>query len=510
MTKAVLCFAMLVAFGADCYAAERRFLVAIGENRGRVDQPPLEYAEQDAEAVTVAMQAVGGVTRENTVLLRGTSAGGFTTALASVLARLRAEGWGRSDLLFVYVSGHAAEGELHLQGTRFPMRTLRAFVEDAPVGVAVLVVDTCNAAWNSRTKGLEVMESRTVTVEQAEVAGRVFIASSGPTESAHESDGFGGSWFTGHLIAALRGAGDASHDGRVTLQEAFAYAYNRTVESSVGARGGHQTPRFEMQLTGERDVVLSEPARGRGLLSITVERPGDWVAGPADGDGPSQRFVKGAGPVDFAVSPGTWRVRTTLGDYDLEGSVLIPEGGVAAVDETTLSGWARQRSRAKGQEIRWVLGAGGQVGTPMVSTSVPVLPGVEVFGRVSDPQGLVGTTFYAASAGYLRGTGAGVSDFPEHEVSFALSAGPEGWFGPLVLRAGLELGGVLVLQSASPAGDRSAVVPRGGLIGGLSLPVGGPFLFEFRLGGGAAYVETTQGEHIRAHGNALLGLGVGL
>ena len=92
MTKAVLCFAMLVAFGADCYAAERRFLVAIGENRGRVDQPPLEYAEQDAEAVTVAMQAVGGVTRENTVLLRGTSAGGFTTALASVLARLRAEG----------------------------------------------------------------------------------------------------------------------------------------------------------------------------------------------------------------------------------------------------------------------------------------------------------------------------------------------------------------------------------------------------------------------------------
>ena len=410
---------VLSLMGAPGQAAERRFLVALGENRGAVDQPPLRYAERDAAALTEVMQAVGGVDPKDTVLIQGASAASVESALAAVKERLLAEGWGKSDLLFVYVSGHAAEGDLYLEGTRFPVRSLRAFLDEAPVGVGVLIVDTCNAAWVARTKGLEPLESRVVTVEHADVAGRVFIASSGPTESAHESDRFGGSWFTGHLIAALRGAADSSHDGRVTLQEAFNYAYNRTVEASVGARGGQQTPHYEMALTGERDVVLSEPGRGRGLLSIAVERPGDWVAGPIDGDGPVQRFVKGNGAVLFAVTPGTWRVRTTVGDYDLEGDVSVPDGAVAIVDEAMLTSWTRQRSRAKGMEVKWVLGAAARAASPTVLTRSPVQFGGDASLRTSDPDGPIGTTWCAVTATYQRATGTAERDYmplshPDH------------------------------------------------------------------------------------------------
>ncbi len=507
--RAWVCMATLlacVAFVGPARAAGRRYLLAFGENLGAADDVPLRYAEQDARNFADTLRSVGGVRAEDAKVETELTAAKVETLLAVARQRLRAEGAGRNDLLYVYVSAHAGEGELHLRGTRLPLGSLRTFVDEAPVGVAILVVDTCNAAWRNRQKGLEPVTTRTVAIERAEVEGRVFIASSGPTESALESDRFGGSYFTGHLVAGLRGAADTSRDGQVTLQEAFAYAYSRTIESSLGS-GTHQTPHYEMEIQGQRDIVLSEPSKARGLLSLQVERAGDWSASPLDSDGPAERFAKGSGPVLFALEPGVWRVRTAMGDADLQDDVTILDGGVTTIDDALMSAWERSPSRSKGQARLFTLGVGGAVSSGLVSTHPAyVLPGIAVFGRYSDPAGLFGRTSSGATFGYRRGRAAGLHDFVQNEYEFGLSTGPERPLGPALVRAGVELLGEAGAQSGTPMGDRLGLVPRLGLTAGASVPIDGAYWLDLRLDGGLERTKTQQGAHLGHYFGAAVGL----
>ena len=73
---------------------------------------------------------------------------------------------------------------------------------------------------------------------------RLFTASSGSTEKSYEIPDVGHSVFSFLLAqkAMLRGEGDANHDGRVSVQEAFAYAAARAPQISAGQAQGAQHP----------------------------------------------------------------------------------------------------------------------------------------------------------------------------------------------------------------------------------------------------------------------------
>ena len=59
------------------------------------------------------------------------------------------------------------------------------------------------------------------------------LASSTASELSQESEALRASYFTHHLLSGLRGAADADRDGRVTLSEAYRYAYNRTLVATA-------------------------------------------------------------------------------------------------------------------------------------------------------------------------------------------------------------------------------------------------------------------------------------
>ena len=63
-----------------------------------------------------------------------------------------------------------------------------------------------------------------------DVEGHAFLTSSSADEAAQESDRIGGSFFTHYLITGLRGGADANADGKVTLGEAYQFAFAETVE----------------------------------------------------------------------------------------------------------------------------------------------------------------------------------------------------------------------------------------------------------------------------------------
>ena len=112
------------------------------------------------------------------------------------------------------------------------------------------------------------------------------LTSSASNEDAQESDVLRGSIFTHYFVSALLGAGDADGDGRVTLEEAYRYAYEATLRSSSATWAGAQHPTFRYEMQGMGKLALSElPAStaSRALLVFPAGKPYLVLAGSESG-----------------------------------------------------------------------------------------------------------------------------------------------------------------------------------------------------------------------------------
>jgi hypothetical protein len=98
--------------------------------------------------------------------------------------------------------------------------------------------------------------------------GEALLTSSAANELALESREIRGSFFTHHLVSGLRGAADLSGDGRVTLSEAYQYAFARTVSATAATILGPQHPAYDYRLAGEGDLVLATLSRPNAAIEV--------------------------------------------------------------------------------------------------------------------------------------------------------------------------------------------------------------------------------------------------
>lgn len=439
----------------------RRWLLVVGQNAGDPDDERLRFADSDARQFLDVMQEVGSVKPADTFPVYGGNAAQVRRALVELRARLEREA-SPSDQLFVYLSGHADSGELHLDGTRLPIAELNAFMQQAPVGVAFLIVDSCRSGAITRLKGLRPMEGVSIQVETGDIRGRVIISSSGPDEFAQESDELQGSYFTHHFIAALRGAADTTRDGRVTLTEAYNYAYARTLDSTFGTRGGLQRPSYHVDLRGHGELILSELQRGRARLAIDVEPPGQWQIVSADGNAIVWQFDKAAGTVQLAIPPGQYRVRTRIDNGQLEKTVTVTAGGKATVRQTELAWSPLPRVAMKGGRLLMTASLGATVATSLV-TGIDAVFGTEARVQLVRSSWLGPANTLSASLSYHHGQGNRLVRFTQDEIELRGGLGRTFDRGRFSLVAGLEAGAVLVLQNSLPAGS-SRVGLEGSLV----------------------------------------------
>jgi len=441
----LLLIAVLLAAGAS--AAPRRWALVIGEDQGIAGEETLRYARSDARRALATFQAIALVDPGAEVQLIGADAAAVRAALASLAQRLRAKAT-PADWLTVYVSSHSGNGTLHLRGTELPLSELLDFVRAAPVSVGLLVVDSCQSGTLTRVKGLRP-SGPLLRVDVADLEGRIVITSSGADEYAQESDELGGSYFTHHLLAGLRGAADASRDGRVSLEEAYAYAYARTVESTLASAGGLQRPSFHKDLRGRGDLILSEPVTAAGRLTLAVDAPGRWVVIAAADNALVADLEKGAGPATLALVPGRYRLRLR-GERDwLERSVEVPTSGGATLSGADLEAAALARfARRGGLPAEHRLSAGFSISSG-ITTGLPATLGVQARFRRDQPLwGPLGLLALGVAAREGRATG--WIPFRQRELEAWASAGLRLRFGAVDLAPALEAGALLVLQSDLP------------------------------------------------------------
>ena len=167
-------------------------------------QTPLRYAGRDADRMEAVLRDLGGFDRIER--LRDPRPQALRAALDGVeQAAARDPGL---QMVFYY-SGHADERGLLIGAERFSFDELRARLEGSRAAVRVALIDACYAGTMVQTKGGAPAPGYALDlVAPTRVRGAAIIAAGTATELAQESGEIEGSYFTHHLLSALRGAGD--------------------------------------------------------------------------------------------------------------------------------------------------------------------------------------------------------------------------------------------------------------------------------------------------------------
>jgi hypothetical protein len=460
--------AVLAAAPAAADGGARRFALVAGEPDGGPGTVRLRYAERDARRMHAILTEVGGVRPDDARLLLSAGAAEFRRALSDLTARAaEARVRGERTLLVVYYSGHAKDGALRLGGGQLGMDELRRALEDAPADVRIGLLDSCRSGAIARAKGVRPAPSFDVQAPGgAGPKGLVLIASSAEGEDSQESDLIGASWFTHHLASGLLGGADASGDGKVTLSEAYTYAYARTVGSTASSAAGVQHPVFLYDLGGAGDVVLAQlppaagglafPAPAEGLY-VVLDRAGRAVAEVAKSPGGERRI---------ALASGRYTVKKRLPD---DSGLLVATMDVGAtaipVEDGRMYRVPLEQDPQKGfagRRIALVAGGGAQRFFSAAARDglfpPATLGGLELAIRDDLGRGLA----WGADLAYGWGSGSlrmpGVDPIPVRfsEMAGGISLWKDLRRGPLTLSAGVRVAFTWLGRSFPPGEDLPA------------------------------------------------------
>ena len=270
LRRAALCCALLTlvglsatrsAAGSEAAVAEpgvRRYALVVGSHHGREGEARLRFAGADAQRVADLLRGPGRTPAPE--LLVDVDAAHMRRALEAMRRRVEHDRALYPQATFVFVffySGHAGTGGLHPQGSLLSYQELVAMTDAVAADARVLIVDACHAGVLTRSKGAVFADPFPIVVPEAQVGqGTAVLAAATAEGLAHESETLQGSFFTHHLVSGLRGAADRDGDGRVTLSEAYAYAYVETLRTS-GHALAPQRPTFALDWHGSEDLVLT-------------------------------------------------------------------------------------------------------------------------------------------------------------------------------------------------------------------------------------------------------------
>jgi hypothetical protein len=316
-------------------ASPRRLALVIGANAAAPGRKPLRFSEQDAQAIGRVLRELGGFAQEDVSVLLDPNPDLVLKTLDALSARARLSP--QETMLVFYYSGHADATALYPNGLPLFISDLRTRLADSKIGVRIGIIDACRGGGWTGAKGLSETEPFEVGLPAAfDTAGSVLISSSSGLEDAHESEAHGGSFFTHHWIAALRGAGDGNGDGQVTLHEAFDYARALTIRDTAIYTASPQHPSFSIALHGRHDLPLSQLASANALLAVD-QRQGPLELIHLDSGVVVLEIPKGERSMRLAVAPGRYLLRRRTPQNTWAHELVVQPGQTEHIDEARLT-----------------------------------------------------------------------------------------------------------------------------------------------------------------------------
>jgi hypothetical protein len=313
--------AFCLAFLPRAARAEERWALVIGANEGEAGEPPLVFAERDAGRVGQVLTRLGGVPPQNLVTLLGPDAALVRRAIESLGARMRLSS--ERPTLFVYYSGHSDSQSLHLSGSFLPFKDLRRLVEGLEAELSVFIVDACRSGGLIRAKGARPAEPFAIAVrDELRAEGVAILTSSSASEDAQESDRLEGGVFTHHLLTGLSGAADEGQDGRVTLGEAYRYAYAQTL-AATSASPVIQHPSFSYAMEGQAELVVTRLEAAAGFARLQLPEAGQYLVFERFGGQELAAELTARAGTELLLRPGLYLLRRREAAAVREREVLL-------------------------------------------------------------------------------------------------------------------------------------------------------------------------------------------
>jgi len=270
---------------ANPHAPTERFALFVGANVSN-DQhvKSLKYAERDASALASVLSELGNLSNGNTIILRGPDRYGLLSSIQQINRKILASRSGNRKEFVFYYSGHSNTKGLMLKDGTLTFNLLRSYLKTIRVDLRLEILDSCESGSFLRTKGKKHPFVNVINSNE-NIKGHVSLASSSSNEASQESDIIHGSYFTHFLISALRGAGDVSGDQKVSLNEAYRFAYDKTYANTASSEHGPQHAEYAIELSGQGDYILTDlrssgkklnldkSIRGNIFISNTVNTP---------------------------------------------------------------------------------------------------------------------------------------------------------------------------------------------------------------------------------------------
>ena len=326
----------------------RRFALIVGSNNGGGDRDQLRYAGHDAKTIADVLQQLGGVNQVDLSLLREPDAHALDSAFDALSQRVQSERKrGQRVELVVYYSGHADESGILIGGAHYDYALLRKRIQAVPADVHIAIVDSCASGSFTRIKGGTKIPPF-LRDSSNQVEGFAFLSSSSADEDAQESDKIGASFFTYFFVAGLRGAADRNHDGKITLTEAYQFAYEQTLGRTQNTVHGPQHPAYDMHLSGTGDVVITDLRNTESALVLPSALRGHITM--IDNSGRiAIELTKDAGdPLSLALPNETYSVHVVNSGGSFEATVTLDGAGKTEFAEDSLHRVSPETTVARG------------------------------------------------------------------------------------------------------------------------------------------------------------------
>jgi hypothetical protein len=326
--------------------------VLVGSNLAGSGQKPLRYAEDDARRMAEVFRELGRFGSSNFRVLPHPDAQTVLKSIDDFADKLKEHQQKGEQAIFVfYYSGHARANAFNLGAEELAVTTVRERLMKLPATLTLVVLDACQSGRFVRTKGAEPAADFSFnSVSRLTTKGTVVMASSSAEELSQESDEIRASYFTHHLVVGLRGAADTDKDGRISLDEAYRYAYRRTLASTAQTQVGSQHVTLETDLAGQGELPVTYPADAKSQLELPAplearvlvqHKPsGNVVAEVQKAPGTPLRLAFASGSYEAIVRSNKAVLKCSLSLVDERVAVLdtalcmqIHEAGVAKGDE---------------------------------------------------------------------------------------------------------------------------------------------------------------------------------
>jgi len=395
MNKTIFAFSLFfVAFLQAAPQKVERFLLSAGANNGGTDRVKLRYAESDANSFADVMSQMGGIEKNNVFRVLNPNASAMQNSFSELEKRLKSNSGSRKEVI-VYYSGHADEKGLRLGSDIYGWADFRKNVNSLSADVKVAVLDACGSGAITRTKG-GVSKPAFLQDASSEMRGYAYLTSSNENEASQESDRLKGSFFTHALVTGLRGAADMTGDGKVTLNEAYQFAFNETLQSTQSTSGGTQHPSRDMNLAGTGDVVMTDLREMGAGLVLEKNMEGRFFIRDSKGNLIAELYKSGGRALELGLPAGKYSVQMEApGRLWKAGDIELVDGKKQVLSMSGMKNIDKEIAVARGNSDSVMTGLDSARAAPFKFNP---------FGNSTQPENGVQLGFFTSAGAAFSGT----------------------------------------------------------------------------------------------------------